>query len=144
MKNTRVKELMTKKPTFIEPDATLQEAAELMRDIDCGALPVGDDDTVKGIITDRDMIIRAVAKGKDMETERVADYMTEKVFFCEEQDTLEQAADLMREHQVSRLLVKGQSGEITGYLSFGCIMRRNRNMEEISHVVEHALGKKAA
>lgn len=144
MTETKVIEMMTEDLSFIEPDATLQDAAELMRDIDCGALPVGKADKVEGIITDRDIVIRAVARGKDMEAEKVADYMTERTFFCNEYDTLEQVADIMHSHQVSRLLVNDKAGKVTGYLSFGCILRRNDDMNEISHVIEHALRKQAA
>lgn len=144
MRNTEVKELMTKHPVLINTDTTLKEAAEFMRDIDCGVLPIGNEDKLEGMLTDRDIVVRAVAKGKDPEKEKVKDYMTKNVYYCEENDTLEQAADKMREHNVSRLIVRDESGKTCGILTFGCILRNNKNTEETNNVVEHAIRRKAA
>lgn len=144
MKNTKAMELMTKSPVLISPDATLKEAAEHMRDVECGVLPVGTAENLEGMITDRDIVIRAVAKGKDVEKEKVKDYMTEEVYACNEQDTLEQAAEKMCEHQVSRLIVRDKDDKVSGILSFGCMLRKNGNTEEVSKVVECAIRKEAA
>lgn len=144
MRNTKVGELMAENPILIRPDATLKEAAEQMRNVDCGVLPVGTEDRLKGMITDRDIVIRAVAKGKDTTKEKVSDYMTHDVHFCRENDTLEQAADLMHKHNVSRLVVKDKTDQLVGILSFGCILRKDADAEEISKVIEHAIRKEAA
>lgn len=144
MKNTQVMDVMTENPVFIAPDATLQKAAEMMRDIDCGILPVGTEDRIKGMITDRDIVTRAVAMGMDVTKEQVKDYMTATVHACYEHETLEQAADGMHKNKVGRLIVKNKADGVAGILSFGGILRKNANTEEVAKVVEHALGKEAA
>lgn len=143
MHNTKVRDLMSGDPIFIKPDDTLKQAAEKMKEVDCGVLPVGDENSVKGIITDRDIVIRAVAAGKDQATEKVKDYMTAKVYACNEDDFLEDAADKMREHNVSRLIVKNRHGKVSGILSFGGILRKNANADEVANVVKHAIVKAA-
>lgn len=140
MKTTKVKELMTNHPFLISPSATLKNASVLMRDINCGILPVGDASGLKGVITDRDIVIRAAAEGKNLKEERVQDYMTPHAYACNEEDFLEDAADKMREHKVSRLLVKNKAGNVTGILSFGGILRREADAVEIAAVVKHATG----
>jgi CBS domain-containing protein len=144
MFNTKIKDLMACDPEFISGDVTLEEAAEKMSAIDCGVLPVGDEDNVQGIITDRDIVIRALAKGKDPAKETVQTHMTTEVYRCKEGDTLKQAAEQMQKHKVSRLIVQDNSGEATGILSFGHILRNGGNAEELSNVVQLAIGQKAA
>lgn len=144
MQNTKVKDIMTKNPTIINKNVTLKNAAEKMRELDCGVLPVGEKDNVYGIITDRDIVIRAIAKGKPPESEQVESCMTSEVFFCNESDTLQQAADTMHKNQVSRLVVKDDNGKVCGILSFGCILRKKASTAEIADVVAHALGKRVA
>lgn len=136
--STKVKELMTENPVLVDPNMTLEKAAKQMRDIDCGVLPVGTEQKLKGMITDRDIVIRAVARAKDVSREQVRDYMTEEVFSCDEDDTLEEAADIMRAHKVSRLIVKDKAGGVCGILTFGCIFRKDEDSDEIANVVRHA------
>lgn len=141
---TKVKELMTESPMIIAGDASLAEAAQKMKSVDCGVLPVGTWDTLEGIITDRDIVVRGVAEGADVITAQVRDYMTEEVFYCNEEDTLAQAAEQMRKHDVSRLVVRDAGGQARGILTFGCILRKGKDIKEISNVVECAVGKKVA
>ena len=144
MQNTKVKELMTKNPIIISPDATLRYAAETMKDIDCGFLPIGSKDKLKGIITDRDIITRGIATGADPELDTVQDYMTFDAFGCNEEDFLEDAADKMRQHKVGRLIVKNDRGDVTGILSFGGILRKNADAQEVANVVKRATRKAVA
>ncbi|MGE3771229.1 MAG: CBS domain-containing protein [Bdellovibrionales bacterium] len=143
IKNT-VKDLMQANPVIVSPDATLQEAAAQMRSIDCGCLPVGTRDRVEGVITDRDIVLRAVASGTDPAAARVRDHMTPNVCFCSESDTPEHAAELMRDNGVSRLLVQDAAGRVCGILTFGRILREDGSVREIMKVIESAVGKKAA
>ncbi len=145
MAQTKVKELMRRNPEVISPDSTIKEAAQKMKFLDCGVLPVGDKDILEGIITDRDIVLSAVAKGKDISQERVRDHMTYQVFGCREEDSLEEAAQQMHDHQVNRLVVRDDSGKVSGILSFGRIIREDADATEIAKVVEYAVsGKKAA
>lgn len=137
---TKVKELMVEHPEMISPSATLQQAAKKMESVNCGALPVGTENKLKGIITDRDIVIRALAHGKNPATEKVSSYMTEEVYACNENDTLEDAAEKMHQHKVSRLVVRNREGKVTGILSFGGILRSDANPKEIAGIVKHACG----
>ena len=144
MIDTQVKKLMTVHPVLINPNTSLEDAAAKMAEIDCGVLPIGTENIVEGIITDRDIVIRAISKGKNPAIEQVCDYMTDKVFACNEDDTLEKAADIMHEHDVSRLIVKNKAGKVTGILSFGCIIHKASNAAEVANAVEHATRARVA
>ncbi len=144
MRHTKVKTLMTPHPAIISSDATLKDAAERMEAVGCGVLPVGTEEMLEGVITDRDIVIRAVASGKDVNTEIVRNYMTSGVHYCQEDDTLQKAADLMRDYRVTRLVVKNGAGNLSGIISFGCILRKDSDAREVSAVVEHAVGRHAA
>jgi FOG: CBS domain len=96
-----VGEVMTADVHTISPDATIEEAAQEMRDGDFGVMPVGEDEQLLGVITDRDITIRAVAEGKDPSTP-VRDIMSEGVIWAHEDDSLEEAAQLMSDHQIRR------------------------------------------
>ena len=144
MQTRQVKEIAVSNPILINPDATLQEAAMKMKDMNCGFLPVGNGGEPEGIITDRDIVIRAISEGKNPVKEKVRDYMTPEVCSCSETDSLEDAANAMRENQVSRLVVKDEDGNVCGVLSFGHIIRSNDNSEEIMTVVSCATGKDMA
>ena len=142
MKATQVKEMMKSEVELISPDATLAEAARRMRDLECGVLPVGTDRNVEGIITDRDIVIRALAEGKNPATEQVRDHMTDDVCCCAESDELKDAARMMHDNNVSRLVVKDNIGKIRGILTFGSILRKDNDRTEISEIVACATGNK--
>ncbi|MBI3440214.1 MAG: CBS domain-containing protein [Proteobacteria bacterium] len=131
---------MTPHPELISPTATLQQAAKKMESVNCGALPVGTENKLKGIITDRDIVIRALAQGRNPATEKVSGYMTEQVYACNENDTLEDASEKMHQHKVSRLVVRNHTGKVTGILSFGGILRNDASSKEIAGVVRHCCG----
>jgi CBS domain-containing protein len=139
----QVRELMETDLELISPDATLQEAARKMKECGCGFLPVGREDDPEGIITDRDVVIRAVAEGKDPAQEKVRDYMTDAVCACCDTDSLEDAARIMSENKVSRLIVKDDDNNVCGVLTFGRIIRTNDDRQQTSIVVERATGRAA-
>ena len=142
--NTQVKDLMKKNPVLISPLSTLQDAAKKMRDIECGVLPVGTADRLEGVITDRDIVTRAVSRGKNIAKELVRDYMTPEIFSCHETDTLEKAIDKMRTHKINRILVRNATGKLTGILSFGGILKKNKDNAEVANVVKHVWSTQAA
>lgn len=142
--NSKVKEFMTRNPVIVSTDTTLKEAAQQMKSVDCGVLPVGTWENPQGMITDRDIVTRAVAQGVDVTSAKVGDFMTSEVFYCNETDSLAQAADQMRQCNVGRLLVKDSNGVACGIITFGCMMREEDSLKEIGEVVECAIGKKAA
>lgn len=101
----RVHEVMTRGVECVAPNTTLTEAACKMRDLDVGTMPVCDNDRLAGMITDRDIAIRAVANGRDGKTTRVADAMTPEVLWCFEDQDVAEASDIMKDKQVRRLVV---------------------------------------
>src|SRR3954452_16016681 len=100
------REIMTSDATCASVNDTLQDAARKMRDLDVGPLPVcGEDDRLAGMITDRDIVIRAIADGRDPMTTRVSEAMTEDLVVCFEAQDTEEAARTMHDRQVRRLIV---------------------------------------
>jgi len=115
----RVKDIMTPGVECVSPDDTLQAAACKMRDLDVGPLPVCDHDRIAGMLTDRDITVRAIAGGKDPTSARVREAMTEDVIFCFEDQDVEEAARMMQERQVRRILVLNRDKRLTGIVSLG-------------------------
>lgn len=140
MSHFKVKDLMSLDTVIIEPEQTLADAALRMKETGCGILPVGrSPERIEGVITDRDIVIRALALGRDPCRETVRNYMTERVIVCDEDDSLETAADKMHAHQVSRLIVKDKHGELSGILTFGTILRREVDENDLASIVKHAI-----
>jgi len=115
----RVKDVMTREAEVIYPDTTLKEAAELMKSLDVGALPVVDGERLLGMITDRDITVRATAAGADPCSARVRDAMTPEVIYCLEEQDATEAAGLMRENQIRRLPVLNADRLLVGMVSLG-------------------------
>jgi CBS domain-containing protein len=114
-----LKDIMTRDVEVIRPDASLQEAAERMRALDVGPLPVCDGERLVGMITDRDLTVRATAEGKDPATTQVRDVMTADVHYCFEDQDVNEAARMMQERQVRRLLVLNRDKRLAGIVSLG-------------------------
>ena len=112
----QLRDVMTKNAEVIPSDATIGVAAKRMKDFDVGALPVCDGDRLCGIITDRDIAIRAVADGLYVHSP-VRNVMTEDVVYCFEDQEYEEAAALMRKHQVRRLPVLNREKHLVGVVS---------------------------
>ncbi len=119
----RVADVMTRHVEFIEPDATAQDAASLMGELDVSALPLGTPDDLKGVVTDRDLLYRVVAEGLDPKRTRLMDVATRLVFTCREDDPLATAMDLMAAHNIRRLPVT-EDGRVVGWLTLSDLSRR--------------------
>lgn len=115
-----VREKMTRNVRLVGPDETMQHVARAMADTDTGALPVGEDDHLVGMVTDRDIAVRGVAQGKGLDT-KVREVMTPDVKYCFEDEDLEQVARTMGEQQVRRLPVMSRDKRLVGILSLGHI-----------------------
>jgi CBS domain-containing protein len=118
-----VREVMTADVVSIPPELTLQDAASIMKTLDVASLPVSDGERLIGVITDRDIAVRAIAEGRDPRTTDVADVMTAEVVCCQPDDELQRAAQLMRREQLRRLLVVDAGGRLVGIVSFGDLVR---------------------
>ena len=115
----KVQDVMTKGAECVSPSTTLQHAARKMRNMDVGPLPVCDNDRLVGMITDRDITVRAVADGCDTRTATVREVMTPEVLYCFEDQDVQEAARLMQENQVRRLLVLNRDKRLVGIVSLG-------------------------
>lgn len=144
----QLREVMTRDVEVIRPESTLVEAARRMKDLDVGPIPVCDDNRIVGMVTDRDIATRAVAEGRDPKQTRVRDVMTPDVIYCFEDDDVDQAARLMQERQVRRLLVLKRNRELAGIVSLGDLASGVRDerlasatLQEVSHETAAAKGR---
>jgi len=115
----KVNEVMTRRAECTRPEATLQEAAERMRALDVGSLPVCENDRLVGMLTDRDIIVRSIPEGHDPRKDHVRDVMTPELFYCFEDQDVTEVARLMKEKQVRRLPVLSRDKRLAGIVSLG-------------------------
>lgn len=132
----KVADLMARHVEFIEPDATVQDAAALMGELDVSALPIGTPDDLKGVVTDRDILYRLVAEGKDPRRTSVLQIASRIVFSCRPDDDLSTAMDLMASQNVRRLPVMDDAQHVVGWLTLSDV---SRHLLVESEVVQSAL-----
>lgn len=143
--NILVKDVMWKDPEVVLPTMTIVEAARKMAESDAGILVVGTRDQVLGMVTDRDLVVRGIARGRDCCAERIDRCMTaQHVITCYEDDTLETAIEMMRANRTTRLGVLDRCGQLTGIFSIGHILRRDANVKEITQMVASAMHRRLA
>ena len=118
----RVSEAMTREVRVANPTQSIRDVAKIMAEIDAGGVPVGENDRLVGMITDRDIALRAVAQGKGPDTP-VRDVMSKDVKFCYDDEDLEHVADNMGELQVRRLPVVNRDKRLVGIVALGDIAR---------------------
>ncbi len=116
-------EIMSRDVEFIEPDATAQQAAELMGEIDVGALPVGSPERLLGIITDRDILYRIVAAGLNPATTILRNIVSHPVIMCHEDTTLRTAMDIMAANHLRRLPVQDANDTVVGWVTIADLSR---------------------
>ncbi len=132
-----VREIMTRDPSTLASTATIGEAATIMRQDDCGSVPIVDGGRVVGIITDRDIVVRVLAGGKDPKTTRVSEAMTADPVTVGPDTSVDQAQQVMAERQVRRLPVV-EGGRLVGLVVIGQVARRDdakdvgRTLKEVS------------
>lgn len=123
----QVRQAMTGKAEYISANTTLSQAAQKMRDLDVGFLPIGDrqEEKLQGVVTDRDITVRGIAAGKNPDTTTVSSVETDKVLYCFEEDSLEEAATSMQKQKVYRLIVLNSPDQkrLCGIVSLGDILQ---------------------
>ena len=112
----KVSECMTRDVKFVSPDQPIAEAARLMLEADTGALPVGSEERVSGMITDRDIAVRAVAERRGPDTP-VREVMSENPVFARQDQDVEEVAMIMSDHQIRRLPVVDDNERLVGFIS---------------------------
>ena len=131
----QVKDVMTPGAETIRPDDTVKVAAERMRALDVGTLPVCDGTELVGMITDRDITIRAVAAGMDPNSTRIAEAMTPDVAYVFEDAPVDEAVELMRRHEVRRLPVVGRDKTLVGVVALADLAR-NAEQQHAAEALE--------
>src|ERR671918_2313747 len=119
----RVSEAMTRDVRVANPGQTIRDVAKIMAEIDAGAVPVGENDRLVGMITDRDIAIRAVAAGKGPDTP-VREVMSEEVKYCFDDEDLEHVAQNMSDIQMRRLPVVNRDKRLVGIVSLGDVSQK--------------------
>ena len=138
-----VRELMTTAPVTVQPDATLGEVAVLMKQEDCGSIPVVEDGRLVGIVTDRDIVIRGVAAGSDPKTQRVSTVMSADPVTIRPDDDLADAEKVMAVRQIRRLPVV-ENGKLVGIIVTAQIARaadKRKVGETIKEISEPTSGR---
>ena len=125
----KVKDAMHKGCEWVAPETPVPQIAKKMRDLDVGAVPIGENDRLIGMVTDRDIACRAVANSKDCGKLTARDVMTKGVIFCRETEELDDAIRIMEQKQVRRLPVLNDKKRMVGILSLG----------DVSHAASHEL-----
>ena len=114
-----VGEVMTSPVEVVHPSDTVRTAAEKMRALNVGSIPVCEEDRPLGVITDRDIVVRALALGHDPDTSSVSEVMSDVVQSCTPDTRIEDAAQTMKEHQIRRLVVVDDEQALVGIVSLG-------------------------
>jgi CBS domain-containing protein len=120
----RVADAMSQEVEFTEVEASVKEAAELMGEIEVGAMPVGSREAIQGILTDRDILYRLVAAGRDPGKTTVREIMSSPVVTCRPEDAVQAAMDLMAAHHIRRLPVCDPAGRVIGWITLSDLSRR--------------------
>jgi CBS domain-containing protein len=131
-------DIMTREVEIVCAESSLFDAAQKMKQADAGALPVtAEDGTVVGVLTDRDLVVRAISEGADPKTMRVEEAMTRDVVTCRPDCPVDAAATTMRERQIRRLVVTEEHNKnVVGIISLGDIAVRSHEQELVGTATE--------
>jgi CBS domain-containing protein len=133
----QVKDIMTPQAEVASPDATVEEAASIMKTLDIGVLPVCDEEGLVGIVTDRDLVVRVLAAKRDPKAVRIGEVMTPNIVYCFEDEDVMRAASLLGEHQIRRLPVLSRDDrKLVGIVSLGDLAVHERSGDISSRVLE--------
>lgn len=129
----KVKEVMTPNVEFVDSNDSIKQAAEKMKELNVGALPVKTADEIVGMLTDRDIVVRSVAQGLDPEKHKVIEAFSEGIIACKEEDDIKDVAQLMEDRQIRRVVVKDNQEKVTGIVSLGdlAVNIENRMVGEV-------------
>ncbi len=136
----KVKDVMHKDVTWVDPGTPIRTIASKMRDHDIGAIPVGENDRLVGMVTDRDICCRGLADGRDAGTLTARDVMSKPIVYCRSEDEISEAVRLMERKKVRRLPVIDENKRMVGMLSIGDISHRvkqNLSSEVMKAVSAH-------
>ncbi len=136
----KVKDVMHSGVSWVKPDTKLKAIAKIMKKEDIGAIPVGENDRLIGMVTDRDITCRGLANGKNINELTARDVMTEGITYCRENEEAEDAIHIMEAKKIRRLPVISEDKRMVGMLSLGDIshgMSQNLSGEVMRAVSAH-------
>ncbi len=136
MASQKVRDVMTPNPKAVTANESLLEVARIMRDRDTGVVPVVEGKKVIGLVTDRDIVVRALADGKDCKVIRVSDVMTKGVYTVKEDASVDDVLKIMAKDEIRRVPVVNSNGELSGIVSMGDVSRKTGKDDEIGKVVQ--------
>lgn len=134
------KEIMTKDPDCVVPATTVDQVAQLMASKDIGPVPIVDtlqNRKLLGIVTDRDLTLKVIAKGRDPKTTKVQEVMTEKLVFCGPSESIEEALKRMEKNNVRRILVAGPDNKLLGIITVSDIVSRMKDPGKTNELVSN-------
>ena len=120
----KIRDVMTPNPRTVEPSTPVQEAAKLMRDEDVGPVPIVENGTITGIVTDRDIVLNVVAEGSDPSSTPVSQIASRDLVTVDPEQSLDEALRLMAQHQVRRLPVVEEDGKLVGIVAQADVARQ--------------------
>jgi CBS domain-containing protein len=135
----RAREIMTPEPACCTPDSRIDEAARLMREHDCGSIPVVENNgsnKLIGVVTDRDIAVRGVAEGRGPD-EKVGELMTPNPRTCSPEDDVHEVEETMKRSQIRRVPIIDAAGQLVGIIAQADLARKLGDDEEVGELVEH-------
>src|SRR5918995_1031371 len=132
----RIAEIMTRDPEVVASDSFLQDAAMKMQELNVGMLPIRDGDRLVGMLTDRDITVRATAQGRDPTKTQVREVMTPDVIYCFEDQDVSQAAKLMQDKQIRRLPILSREKRLVGIVSLGDVAVHSGQQDTVSETIK--------
>jgi len=123
----QAKDLMTRNVECVSPDTSIAEIARIMKSMDIGFVPVCDEDRLLGTVTDRDIVLRAIAEDRNSCT--ASDVMTDEVWWCYDDQTAEEIADYMASHEVRRVVILDRQKRLAGVISIGDLAKSGEQVK---------------
>lgn len=134
--NRHIRDVMTRNPECVSEKDSLRDVARIMKDQDTGVVPVVDGKKIIGLITDRDIVVRGLAEGKNLENARVTELMTRSVRSVREDASVNEALELMNRAEIRRVAVVDQNDELVGIVSLGDIASQTNQDGKVGKTVE--------
>jgi CBS domain-containing protein len=131
----QLKEIMTTDVEVVRPESSVTEAAKKMRSLDVGALPVCDGPRLLGMVTDRDITIRATAEARDPDKTLVRDCMSPEVIYCFEDQSPQEAERIMEEKQIRRLPVLTREKQLAGVVALGDLATKSGDVQQVGRTI---------
>lgn len=136
-RSQQIKDVMTAEVVTLSPTAKATQAAEAMKSLNVGAIPICDGKRLLGMVTDRDLVVRVMAEHRNPEMEIIRSIMTTDVDYCYEDQTVEEAAHVMQDRKVRRMPIINHDKELVGIVSLGDVAVKGTDRSTTAEALEH-------